>query len=214
MPIRSCDCDNVCEICLGEALELARIYIDTLKGDLGLKNVHLVYSGRGYHIRVLDQFIMEEESELRGEVLKYITSADVPTNEIPLGYTDLFINHFVRNIFHITGKEKIEGVNTKLLKDIIKNRDKIEKDGNGNYQLGLFRGKIGPRRYKNLLDTMARVNLSMVDGKVSIDLKRILRLPSSLHSKVSMKCVEVKNLENFDPFKFAVPKFVEERRGD
>jgi DNA primase small subunit len=27
-----------------------------------------------------------------------------------------------------------------------------------------------------------------------------------------MKCVEVKNLEKFDPFKYAVPKFVEERK--
>ncbi|MDR2623039.1 MAG: DNA primase catalytic subunit PriS [Methanobrevibacter sp.] len=212
IPIRSCNCDNVCETCLNESLELARIYIDTLKGDLGLKNVYLVYSGRGYHIRVLDQFIMEEESELRGEILKYITGADVPTNEIPLGYTNLFINRLVRNVFHMTGKEKIEGMNTNLLKDVIKNRDKIEKSKNGNYQLGLFRDKIGPRRYKNFLDAMARVNLSMVDGKVSIDLKRILRLPSSLHSKVSMKCVEVKNLEKFDPFKYAVPKFVEERK--
>ncbi|MDR3223273.1 MAG: DNA primase catalytic subunit PriS [Methanobrevibacter sp.] len=212
MPIRSCGCDNVCEICLNEALELARIYIDTLKGDLGLKNIHLVYSGRGYHIRVLDKFVMGEESEFRGEVLKYITGADVPTNEIPLGYTNLFNNRLVRNIFHITGKEKIEGINTKLLKDIKKNRDKIEKDENGNYQLGIFKGEIGPRRYKNLLDGIARVNLSMADGKVSIDLKRILRLPSSLHSKVSMKCVEVKNLDNFDPFKYAVPKFVEERK--
>ncbi|MEE1335253.1 MAG: DNA primase catalytic subunit PriS, partial [Methanobrevibacter sp.] len=38
-------------------------------------------------------------------------------------------------------------------------------------------------------------------------------LPSSLHSKVSMKCMEVKNRESFDPFDKAVPKFVYERKG-
>ena len=64
---------------------------------------------------------------------------------------------------------------------------------------------------KNLTEAMARVNLSTIDAKVSIDLKRILRLPSSLHSKVSMKCMEVKNRETFDPLQEAVPKFVEER---
>ncbi|MGZ7120201.1 MAG: DNA primase catalytic subunit PriS, partial [Methanobacterium sp.] len=47
--------------------------------------------------------------------------------------------------------------------------------------------------------------------KVTIDLKRILRLPSSLHSMVSMKCMEVKNIDSFDPFKDAVPKFVLEK---
>ena len=78
-------------------------------------------------------------------------------------------------------------------------------------QWGIFRSKIGPRRYKNMVTGMARVNLATIDAKVSIDLKRILRLPTSLHSKVSMKCVEVKDREWFDPFKSAVPKFVEER---
>ena len=61
---------------------------------------------------------------------------------------------------------------------------------------------------------MAKVNLATLDAKVTIDWKRILRLPSSLHSKVSMKCVEVKNPETFDPFKHAVPKFVYERKDE
>ena len=76
---------------------------------------------------------------------------------------------------------------------------------------GLFKGKIGPQRYKKLINGVASLNMSLVDAKVSIDLKRILRLPSSLHSMVSMKCTEVSNIETFDPFKEAVPKFVYER---
>ncbi len=58
---------------------------------------------------------------------------------------------------------------------------------------------------------IASLNLTLVDAKVSIDLKRILRLPSSLHSGVSMKSTLIKNLETFDPFQDAVPKFVYER---
>ncbi|MDR1721585.1 MAG: DNA primase catalytic subunit PriS [Methanobrevibacter sp.] len=211
MPIRSCNCEGVCEICLSEALEYVRLLIDTLKGDLGLKNIHLIYSGRGYHIRILDPAIMEEESDLRGEVVKYVTGADVPTNSIALGYTNLFNKRVKRNILHLNGKEKIEGLNPKLLKDTLKARHHLTDD-----KWGLFKSEISPNprnsvRYNNLLRAMANVNLSMVDGKVSIDLKRILRLPSSLHSKVSMKCIEVKNPETFDPLKYAVPKFVEER---
>ena len=45
LPIRSCNCDGVCEICLGEALERVNIMLDTLQGDLGLKNIHTIYSG-------------------------------------------------------------------------------------------------------------------------------------------------------------------------
>ncbi|HEC88087.1 MAG TPA: DNA primase catalytic subunit PriS, partial [Thermoplasmata archaeon] len=51
------------------------------------------------------------------------------------------------------------------------------------------------------------INAGLADGKVTIDTKRILRLPSSLHSKVSMICKLVKNWESFDPLKEAVPKF-------
>jgi len=72
--------------------------------------------------------------------------------------------------------------------------------------------KIGPQRFQKLIRSIASLNMALVDAKVSIDLKRILRLPSSLHSMVSMKCMEVKNIETFDPFKEAVPKFVYERK--
>ncbi|MCL2114733.1 MAG: DNA primase catalytic subunit PriS [Methanobrevibacter sp.] len=207
MPIRSCNCGDVCEICLNEALEFVQELVDSLESDLGLSNIHIVYSGRGYHIRILDEAIMETSSELRGELVKYVTGANVPKNSISLGYTKLFNKRVKRNISHLTGQEKIEGINPKLMKDTIKNSYFLNDN-----QWGSFQGQIGPIRYKNLLNAMARVNLTTVDAKVSIDLKRILRLPSSLHSKVSMKCVEVKNPETFDPFKEAVPKFIDERK--
>ena len=59
---------------------------------------------------------------------------------------------------------------------------------------------------------IAGINHELCDTKVSIDLKRILRLPSTLHYKVSMKCTAVKKIESFNPFDDAVPKFVYERK--
>ena len=226
LPIRSCTCDGVCEICLGEALERVNIMLDTLKGDLGLKNIHLIYSGRGFHIRILDPVMMEADSDLRGEVLKYVAGAEVPRSEypnitpggkpynlehfsIPIAYPAIFTEKVKYNILHLRGDEQLDGINNRLLKDMIKHRDYLYDDDWGSFKQG-----IGPRRYKDMVNAMARVNLSTIDAKVTIDLKRILRLPSSLHSKVSMKCVEVKNPETFDPFKHAVPKFVYERKDE
>lgn len=224
IPIRSCQCNGVCETCLGQALEIVNGLIDTLHDDLGLDNIHLVYSGRGYHIRILDEEMLTSGSELRSEVLKYVAGAEVPKSEfsntdfsnktynfehftIPVGYSKLFTEKVKYNILHLVGNEQLDDINPKLMKDIIANRHYLKDN-----QWGLFKNKIGPRRYKNLTKAMAWINLSTIDAKVSIDLKRILRLPSSLHSKVSMKCVEVKNRETFDPFKEAVPKFVYERK--
>lgn len=224
LPIRTCGCNGVCEICLEEAKQIVNNLIDTLNDNLGLKNIHLIYSGRGYHIRILDEEIMTENSELRGELLKYVVGSEIPITQftntnnsnqsfnfehfsIPIGYPKIFTDRLKFNILHLTGNEEIDGINKNLMKDIIKNRNLVKED-----KWGLFKSNIGPRRYKNLVKSMANINLSTVDAKVSIDLKRILRLPSSLHSKVSMKCVEVKNRETFDPLKEAVPKFVYERK--
>lgn len=169
---------------------------------------------------------MDSGSDLRSEILKYVAGAEVPklqySNEvgagsgssysfehfsIPIAYPKVFTSRIKYNIQHLKGTEDMDGINPKLLKDIIKNRELLDDD-----QWGIFKSKIGPRRYKDMVNAMARVNLSTIDAKVSIDLKRILRLPTSLHSKVSMKCVEVKDREWFDPLKEAVPKFVEERK--
>ena len=224
IPIRSCNCDGVCEVCLSEAQEIVNSLIDTLSENLSLKNIHLIYSGRGYHIRILDEDMMLSASDLRSEVLKYVAGAEIPktnyssgisSNEsynfehfsIPIGYNKIFTSKVKYNILHLTGTESFDKINPKLMKDIIKYRYFLEED-----KWGLFKNKIGPRRYKDLIEAMAQINLSTIDAKVSIDLKRILRLPTSLHSKVSMKCVEVNNRETFDPFKEAVPKFVWDRK--
>lgn len=221
IPIRTCECESVCEICLNEAREIVCGIIDTLKEDLGLNNIHIVYSGRGYHVRVLDDDVTHVNSDVRSQIVKYLVGAEVPENEysldyekvsyehfvIPFGYPNVFTERVKYSILHLNEHSNLDEVNKKLLKDVLKNRHLIE-DNNW----GLFKNKIGPLRYKKVVKGIASVNMSLVDAKVSIDLKRILRLPSSLHSMVSMKCTEVKNIETFDPFKEAVPKFVHERK--
>ncbi len=221
IPIRTCECESVCEICLNEAREIVCGIIDTLKGDLGLNNIHIVYSGRGYHARVLDDDVTHVNSDVRSQIVKYLVGAEVPENEysldyekvsyehfvIPFGYPNVFTERVKYSIVHLNEHSNLDEVNKKLLKDVLKNRHLIE-DNNW----GLFKNKIGPLRYKKVVNGIASMNMSLVDAKVSIDLKRILRLPSSLHSMVSMKCTEVKNIETFDPLKEAVPKFVYERK--
>jgi len=221
IPVRTCGCDDVCEICLGEAKEIVSSLIDTLKGDLGLKNSYLIYSGRGYHIRFIDDDVMEMNSDVRSQILKYVAGADLPKDKydddhgvynlehfsIPFGYPKVFTQRVKYAIMHLTEDSKLDDVNVKLLKDVLKNRNLLESD-----KWGPFKTNIGPIRYKKVIKAISSLNMGLVDAKVTIDLKRILRLPSSLHSKVSMRCIQVKNIETFDPFRDAVPDFVWERK--
>jgi len=221
IPLRDCGCEGVCEICLNQAREIVCSLIDTLKGDLGLKELHIIYSGRGYHIRIFDEPAMGMDSDVRGQIVQYIIGSELPRNEyasegvtyklehfsIPFGYPQVFTDRARYAFMHLKEDIELDEVNQKLLKDAIKNKMLLEDN-----QWGLFRTKIGPQRYQKLTKSIASLNMGLVDAKVSIDLKRILRLPSSLHSMVSMKCMEVKDIGNFDPFEDAVPKFVYERK--
>ncbi|EKQ52888.1 MAG: DNA primase small subunit [Methanobacterium sp. Maddingley MBC34] len=221
IPIRSCGCDNVCEICLKQAKDIVHGLIDTIKGDLGLSNIYVVYSGRGYHIRVLDDIVMGMDSDVRSQIVKYLVGSDVPRSEysshgmkynlehftIPFGYPQVFTQRVKQALLNLNLDTEIDEVSKDIKKAVIKHRELLSED-----QWGLFRKEIGPVRYSRLVKGIASLNLTLVDAKVSIDLKRILRLPSSLHSGVSMKSTLIKNLETFDPFQDAVPKFVYERK--
>ena len=220
IPVRPCGCDNVCEECLGQAKEIVAMIIDALKGDLGLQEIHVVYSGRGYHIRVLDPTILKLGSEVRGQILRYVIGGDVPRLlytgldgrmrgldhfMVPVGYPRVFTERSRYIILHLSGDEKIEDITRQTMNKILEYRDLIESD-----KWGEFKGVIGPRVYDRLIGSVAKLNLQLVDAKVTVDLKRILRLPSSLHSKVSMICTYVEDLESFDPLEDAVPDFVKE----
>ena len=95
IPIRTCDCDEgqVCDKCLNQAKDIVLMIKDVLHGDLGLKNINLVYSGRGYHVRVLDEEVMDASSELRGQIVQYVVGAKAFELLNPMDYKNL--QHFI-----------------------------------------------------------------------------------------------------------------------
>ncbi len=121
----------------------------------------------------------------------------------------------------------IEGIGRKAAEKIIQKRSKILEDirnwrnlewvyykGTDKVMFGRFKelkNILGENKYDKLTDFILKQNASILDAKVTVDVKRILRLPSSLHSKASMKCMLIDDLERFDPLRDAVPKFVGER---
>ena len=215
-PLRTCQCKTgqVCPYCLSEAKEIILRISDNIR-ELGFKDTHYVYSGRGYHLRIQDAELLRADSTIRAEIVNYCTGAEIPELEegllhftLPFGYSKIYTNWFKYTVNHLQKDKMYNGLNRKLKLDIIKRRELINTG-----QWGLLRGEIGIRRYDKLVNKISAINRGLCDTKVSIDLKRILRLPSTLHYKVSMKCTAVHNIETFDPFDDAVPKFVYENLG-
>ena len=214
IPLRTCNCKQgeVCQQCLEQANEIILKISDQIR-ELGYNRIHYVYSGRGYHLRIQDEELLHTSSSFRGELVNYVLGADIPTLNgelqhftIPFGYSKVYTDWFKYTVNHLEKNRRYTGLNKKLKNDII-NRKELVK----NNQWGIVRGEIKPTRYDKLVRTIAGINHEFCDTKVSIDLKRILRLPSTLHYKVSMKCMSIKDIETFNPFDDAVPKFMREK---
>ncbi|MFH1820953.1 MAG: DNA primase catalytic subunit PriS [Methanobacteriota archaeon] len=216
LPIKSCGCQtgNVCERCIDEARLVAKQFAEVLAGDLGLRNISFVYSGRGFHVRINDESIMTLEGNERAQVVEYVTGSAIPADfTMAFGYSKIFRERVART-FDSLGEEKllgVKGMRKPLAQKLMLEKERaVEMMRRGKLDEISDFGGMGPKTFRNLLEFLTRANAEFTDGKVTIDTKRILRLPSSLHSGVSMKCMLVRDIDRFR-LEDAVPKFVRER---
>ncbi len=215
LPVRRCSCEagKVCDLCLQDAKEFLFLISDALREELNLKNIRYVYSGRGYHIRIFDEDIMKIGSSERGYILDYVSGSVIPPAErlgFKMGYPRLFRERVLK-FLQLSREEKLSEYLKGKAKILMKERRKLANEiEEGNFKT--LESLLGKKKFAEFLENIRRCNAEMLDGKVTVDVKRILRLPSSLHSAVSMKCMEVRNIEKFEPLTDAVPKFVGERK--
>jgi len=222
LPLRRCTHEHgkVCPICLEDAKELARDTLVVLREDFGLENVHAIYSGRGYHIRVLDEWALELDSKARERILAYISSAeevtfdDIQSRRIMLssGYFHVFRLRFGYFIRRVNENHLLNiGLDRGRAKKILESRDTIYEDFVRKGLLTAFPRGIGYKSLARLFALSSTFSKAYFDGRVTVDVKRILRVPSSLHSKVSLVTTYIgtreRELEKFNPFEDAVPEF-------
>lgn len=228
LPVKNC-CSKgeVCEVCLETAKDVVLNIEEILKNELGIKSINFVYSGRGYHMRILDEDIMMFTDIERAYILDYVSGSTLPKKTakrdpwlLTKGHTRIFKNRVkwmlknmslkdlenIPGIGRITARE-LYGAKNKIIEEIDETGDKLKAE----HPFKTLEDILKEKRYAQFLDYITRLNASILDAKVTVDVKRILRLPSSLHSKASMKCMLIDDLERFDPLRDAVPKFVGER---
>lgn len=224
LPLRRCSHihghGEVCPICLEDAKELAMDTLIVLREDFGLENVHVVYSGRGYHIRVLDEWALGLDSRAREKVLAYVSAAhevgfdDIQSRRIMLssGYFRVFrlrFGYFIRRV----GENHLFNIGLRRgqVERILENREEIYEGFVRRGLLTAFPQGIGYKTLAKLFALSSTFSKAYFDGRVTVDVKRILRLPSSLHSKAGFVSTYIgpdeRKLRRFNPFKDAVPEF-------
>ncbi|WP_297507676.1 DNA primase catalytic subunit PriS [Thermococcus sp.] len=226
LPLRRCQNEHpsgqVCPICLEDAKELARDTVVILREDFGFDNVHIVYSGRGYHIRVLDDWALRLDTKAREKILAYVSASeevtfdDIQSRRIMLssGYFRAFrlrFGYFIEraSLNHLLGIGLRKSLAEKLLEE--ETRRKIVESFVKKGLLASFPEGTGYKSLLRLFGLSSTFSRAYFDGRVTVDVKRILRLPSSLHSKVGLITTYIgsseRKLERFNPFRDAVPKF-------
>jgi DNA primase small subunit len=109
-------------------------------------------------------------------------------------------------------KEDLSDLPSTVSNRAIKNRDGILR-ALGEKDRVALNDLMGERRLGAFLGYTATLATSLTDAKVTMDEKRIIRLPTSLHSKVSMRCMLVEDPSRFDPLRDAVAEFARRRQG-
>ena len=213
LPLKTCGHPQgvICPICLEDGKEVARNLLLILKEDLGFKRPFIIYSGRGYHIRVMDPEIFELDSKGREELLNYILGnvkdLDGP---IPLPTWRVLLTWLTYYLLRAS-KEELQVAGVK------RGFDKLRREA-VQITAELYRGErpkgLKEETIRALLQDSIKRSQGLLDRKVTVDVKRLIRLPSSLHSKAGLRATYIghtkDSLKKFNPLVHAVPKFRKE----
>ena len=192
--------------------------------------------GRGYHCHVLDSKVLFLDSSQRREIVDYIIGNDLDEGSIFVkrivetssvrsrGVTRLEIpkpsepgwrGRVGRGIMELVKKIDDEDFVESLInlgikrKDIERLRRELTRDRIRRIERGLIDQSKFIRRFF-LKAAVRKIAISSVSGEtdepVTCDIKRLIRLPSSLHGKTGLKVcqIDINKLEDFDPLYDAV----------
>ncbi len=240
------DADHLPSVTLGEdtyAEMLAKCkdallrLLEFLENDLGFEDIEIVFSGgRGYHVHVRDEAVLQLEREHRREIVDYVRG-------IGLEYEELIETETVAGLGRKTPTERrtlqTEGgwgrrTHTHFMSFIDELLEMDDDDALGRLQSfdGIGEGKATAtlNAARNNRDGLEAGNVTVhtavsqlaerfatiaverdnapIDEPVTTDTNRLIRLPGSLHGGSGLETVRLdrEELAAFDPLVDAVPE--------
>lgn len=199
------------------------------------KDLKVYFSGsRGYHCHVMNKKVLSLDSQERREIVDYVTATGINLNEIIKERT-IYKERFSDKTFEIFPKEggwrgriareiikffyeiksmeresalnklmEIESIGKKTAEEIYNSltEERIKRIENGRIDQTTGFKRIA----KPLIKKIAVSLQSETDEPVTTDIKRLIRLPGSLHGKTGFRVtkVEIDDIENFSPLRDAV----------
>ncbi len=193
------------------ALKLAKEEIfkllDILTDDFGIdeKEIMVVFSGgRGYHLHVHNEDFRKLDSAERREIIDYLMINDVKFDKIPETSQGRRIYRSMRELSgYIIEKNHLNTLLKKLnFRGKVEDVEIILNSG----RLNRLTGSKSKRRLFEYLFTKAVEKVKVnIDAPVTADVKRLIRLPDSLHGRTGLRAspVSINNLDEFEPLRDA-----------
>lgn len=172
-----------------EVLKLIKI----LESDFGVdeKDIEVCFSGnRGYHVHVYDETFRSLENMERREIVDYFTLRGFKLKGSQFERMCRMIYRYIYNAFKDGRINKLVDEKTK---EILKSSLREIKAG----RLDIIPAELRD----NLIEKCLKKLAVHVDPPVTADVKRLMRLPNSLHGKTGLKVklINLDELEDFDP---------------
>lgn len=188
-----CDCQGPDQVCLRcwQLINLAiRIIDETLRLDFGMEQIFWLFSGRrGVHGWVIDDVGFTLNQEQRMSIIDYLSVIHGEDDRARIEdrskirydfrkrLEHTIFKFFLRNVRH---KDLLGlGFSSRIASDIMKQLKFQEGRIDENLSKSLNRRLANINKYDEILRRWA----PRIDHKVSIDLRRLLRLPYSIHGK-------------------------------
>lgn len=202
LPLKSKSIQNALKHAKEEVFKL----LDVLSRDFGIdeKYMKVVFSGsRGYHVHVYDNSYQKLDSSERREIIDYLMINDLNFNfQIPDTTIGERIAECMKELSDYILKEgHLESLLNKL--NFRGNKEElISILSSGNFNR-LSRSKSKRRVFEYLFNKCASKVKINIDAPVTADIKRLIRLPGSLHGKTGLRAapISINELNDFDPFR-------------
>lgn len=220
----------VCQKCLEIAkAEITKLIDDFLLNDFGfnLKDIEIVFSGhRGYHVHVYSKDVLTLDQNARREIIDYVRGRGIdvyflfgkysyeeiisygPSINEPgwLGRWSRGLYDYIINIKE-NMKEEIK-VSENFSSLLIKNMNKIIESYSTNNKplLSPLALSLKSRNLKLFAEKVAEEYGVKIDEQVTLDVKRLIRIPNTLHGRTGLKATIVKYdlLDSFNPLTDAI----------
>ena len=188
-----------------EVFKLVKILTDDF--GVGEKDIEIVFSGhRGYHIHVYDERFRELESAERREIVDYLTLNSLKSQgSRQMKRVARCIAKYIANAIK---DGRIDGILEEIGVADANKRERVVSILKKNIK-SIADGDLSiiPKAMLDRIFNLCVSRLAIyVDPPVTADIKRLIRLPKSLHGKTGLRVtvVPLDKLEEFDPLRDAV----------